>query len=62
MRQLLLAIGLTMLTIASATSQTSGRVYRMAIISPAGPVSDLTETGRLQGLFPELHRLGYVEG
>ena len=62
MRRLLLALGLTLLTIASATSQTSGRVYRMAIISPTGPVSDLTEAGRLRVLFQELRRHGYVEG
>jgi putative ABC transport system substrate-binding protein len=53
---------LTLLTVASATAQTSGRIYRMAIISPAGPISLLTETGNLPALFPELRRLGYVEG
>lgn len=62
MGRLLLALGLTLLTIASATSQTSGRVYRLAIVVPSGPVSDLAETGRLQPLFQELRRLGYVEG
>ena len=62
MRRLLLALSLTLLTIAGATSQTSGRVYRLAIISPAGPVSDLTEAGRLRVLFQELRRRGYVEG
>jgi putative ABC transport system substrate-binding protein len=34
----------------------------MAIIAPSGPISNLTETGNLPGLFPELRRLGYVEG
>jgi putative ABC transport system substrate-binding protein len=62
MRRLLLALGLTLLTVASATAQTSGRVYRMAIISPTGSVSDLTEAGRLRVLFQELRRRGYVEG
>jgi putative tryptophan/tyrosine transport system substrate-binding protein len=62
MRRLLLALSLTLLMVTSATSQTSGRVYRMAIIAPSGPVSNLTETGNLPGLFPELRRLGYVEG
>jgi putative ABC transport system substrate-binding protein len=62
MRRLLLALGLTLLTIAGATSQTSGRVYRMAIISPTGSVLDLTEAGRLRVLFQELRRRGYVEG
>jgi putative ABC transport system substrate-binding protein len=62
MRRLLLAIGLTLLAIAGATSQTSARVYRMVIIAAAGPVSNLTETGNLSVFFPELRRLGYVEG
>jgi putative tryptophan/tyrosine transport system substrate-binding protein len=62
MKRLLLALSLTLLMVSSATSQTSGRVYRMAIIAPAGPVSRLTETGNLPALFPELRRLGYVEG
>ena len=62
MRRLLLILGLTLLAAASATSKTSGRVYRMAIIAAAGPISNLTETGNLPALFPELRRLGYVEG
>src|SRR5215211_1387914 len=62
MRRLLLAFTLTLLAIASATSQTSGRVHRMVIITPAGPVSNLTETGNLSAFFPELRRLGFVEG
>src|SRR5215213_11005237 len=62
MRRILLALSLTLLMVTSAPSQTSGRVYRMAIIAPAGPVSNLTETGNLSVLFPELRRLGYVEG
>src|SRR5215207_6369464 len=51
MRRLLLALSLTLLMVTSVTSQTSGRVYRMAIIAPAGPVSRLTETGYFPGLF-----------
>ena len=51
-----------MLMATSAISQTSGRVYRMFIIAAAGPVSILTETGNLSAFFPELRRLGYVEG
>ena len=62
MRRLLLALSLTLLMVTSATSQTSSRVYWMAIIAPAGPVSRLTETGFFPGLFAELRRLGYVEG
>src|SRR5918993_2126758 len=62
MRRLLLVLSLTLLMVTNATSQTSGRVYRMAIIAPAGPVSRLTETGTFPGLFQELRRLGYVEG
>jgi putative ABC transport system substrate-binding protein len=34
----------------------------MAIIAAAGPTSNLTETGNLPALVPELRRLGYVEG
>ncbi len=62
MRRLLLALGLLFCSLLSATAQTSGRVYRLAIIAPSGPVSLLFETGHLRGVFQELRRLGYVEG
>jgi putative ABC transport system substrate-binding protein len=62
MKRIPLLLGVMFFTIASAVSQTSGRVYRLAIVAPSGPVSNLTETGLLRELFRELRRLGYVEG
>jgi putative tryptophan/tyrosine transport system substrate-binding protein len=41
------------------------KVYRIAILHPSHPVSDLTENGRLnyyREFFHELRRLGYIEG
>jgi putative tryptophan/tyrosine transport system substrate-binding protein len=62
MTRLLLALGFTLFTIVTASSQSSGRVFRMAIVAPAGPVSNLTETGDLRDIFHELRYLGFVEG
>jgi putative tryptophan/tyrosine transport system substrate-binding protein len=64
MRRLLLALGLALLTIASAASQTSERVYRLAIIVPSGTKETLTAVGPppFRIFFQELRRLGYVEG
>jgi ABC-type uncharacterized transport system substrate-binding protein len=48
-----------------AQAQQTGKVYRIAIVSPATPVAELTETGGLpfwRAFFEELRRLGYVEG
>ena len=42
-----------------------GKVYRIALVSPAVPVSKMVETGNYPGfpaLLKELRRLGYVEG
>lgn len=48
-----------------ARAAESGKVYRIALVHPARPVSELVETGDYSG-FPaflkELRRLGYVEG
>jgi ABC-type uncharacterized transport system substrate-binding protein len=41
-----------------AEAQQAGRVYRLAIVYPAGTVEKITEPI----LLPELRRLGYVEG
>ena len=41
-----------------AEAQEVGRVYRLAIVYPVGPVEKITEPV----LLPELRRLGYVEG
>jgi hypothetical protein len=41
------------------------KVYRIAMLHPSHPVSDLTENGRLnyyREFFHELRRLGYIEG
>jgi putative ABC transport system substrate-binding protein len=47
-----------------ARAQQAGRVYRVAFISPATPVSELTESGfqAFRAFLIELRRLGYVEG
>jgi putative ABC transport system substrate-binding protein len=48
-----------------ARAQQPARVHRIAIISAAVPVADITETSGLRlyrALFQELRRLGYVEG
>jgi putative tryptophan/tyrosine transport system substrate-binding protein len=64
MRRLLLVLGLTLLMIASAASQMSGRVYRLAIIVPSGSKENLTAIGppHIRVFFQELRRRGYVEG
>src|SRR5579859_5713926 len=41
------------------------KMYRIAMLHPSHPVSDLTENGRLnyyREFFHELRRLGYIEG
>jgi putative ABC transport system substrate-binding protein len=39
------------------------KVYRIALISPSRPVSEMIETDPFYAtFFKELHRLGYVEG
>src|SRR5690349_16347311 len=48
-----------------AHGQQAGRVYRVALIFPANPVTDITENGPSPGIrtfLLELRRLGYVEG
>jgi putative ABC transport system substrate-binding protein len=42
----------------------SGKVYRIAFVSPANPLAWMTETGvpYYRALLQELRRLGYVEG
>ena len=50
--------------IASAEAQQTGRVYRIAFVSPANPLEAMTATGLpyYRALLDELRRLGYVEG
>jgi putative tryptophan/tyrosine transport system substrate-binding protein len=41
------------------------KMYRIAILHPSHPVSDLTENGRIKyyrEFFHELRQLGYIEG
>ena len=48
-----------------ALTQQPTKVYRIAVVHPAEPVSQMTETGGLpawQALFQQLRLLGYVEG
>jgi ABC-type uncharacterized transport system substrate-binding protein len=45
------------------SAQQSAKVHRVAILAPAGAVSEISETSSLYGPFlKELRRLGYVEG
>ena len=48
----------------AARAQKSPEMRRLAIVNPANPVAELTETGnpRYVAFFKELRRLGYVEG
>jgi putative tryptophan/tyrosine transport system substrate-binding protein len=49
----------------TAWAQQKTKVYRIAILHPSRPVSEMTETsnvGYYHGFFEELRRLGYVEG
>ena len=56
-----LALGVAM---GRARAQQGGRVYRIAIVHPARPVEQMTETGILyfQILFRDLRKQGFVEG
>ena len=49
----------------AALTQQPTKVYRIAIVHPSRPVSQMTETGGVpywRALFQELRLLGYVEG
>jgi ABC transporter substrate binding protein len=48
----------------AAEAQPAGKLHRLAIVYPAGPVAEMTEAQdpMLRVLFSELRRLGYVEG
>ncbi len=52
-------------TIRSAQAQKPAKVYRVALVHPNRPATDMTEASHLPGyrtFFQELRRLGYVEG
>ena len=49
----------------AARAQQPAKVHRIAVISAAVPVADITETSSIRlyrAFFQELRRLGYVEG
>ena len=52
-------------TIAASAGRAAepGRIYRIALVSPSRPISEMSETSHDYGaLFKEFRRLGYVEG
>jgi putative ABC transport system substrate-binding protein len=49
----------------SAGAQQKAKVYRLAVVDPTNPVTDITEAGQLpyyRGFFQGLRQLGFVEG
>jgi putative ABC transport system substrate-binding protein len=59
----LLGVGSAASAPASLWAQPATKVYRIAIVSPSRPVSEINESDRFYGpFFEELRRLGYVEG
>jgi putative ABC transport system substrate-binding protein len=62
-RRELIAGLLLVSTIPSARAQQTAKVYRIALVSPSTPVSEINESNGIYGPFlEELRRLGYVEG
>jgi putative tryptophan/tyrosine transport system substrate-binding protein len=50
-------------TMPRAHAQQSGKVYRVAIVNPSTPASEITKANPVYGPFlEELRRLGYIEG
>jgi putative tryptophan/tyrosine transport system substrate-binding protein len=63
-RDFLIGLALTAPAL-SARAQQRGKVYRLAVVDPINPVSDLTEAGGLpyyRGFFERLQQLGFAEG
>jgi putative tryptophan/tyrosine transport system substrate-binding protein len=63
-RDFLIGLALTAAA-ASARAQQRGKVYRLAVVDPINPVSDLTGAGGLpyyRGFFERLRQLGFAEG
>jgi hypothetical protein len=63
-RELLVGLLVTATT-ASAQAQQKGKVYRLAVVDPINPVTDITEVGELpyyRGFFEGLRELGFAEG
>jgi putative ABC transport system substrate-binding protein len=59
-----IAGAVTASAIGPARAQQKEKVYRIAIVSPASPITDISETGSVfyRAFLGELRRLGYVEG
>jgi ABC-type uncharacterized transport system substrate-binding protein len=59
-----LVVLLLLAVLVGAEAQQTAKVYRLAIVNPARPVSEMTEGGEriYRVLFSELRRLGYIEG
>jgi putative ABC transport system substrate-binding protein len=52
-------------TTASGQAQQKAKVYRLAIVDPLNPVTDITAAGELpyyRGFFERLQELGFDEG
>ena len=52
-------------TMPHAQAQQAGKVYRIAVVHPSNPVTEMNEAGAhpyYRAFFSELRRLGYVEG
>jgi putative ABC transport system substrate-binding protein len=66
MRRRDVIVGLAMAVVLhGAHAQQAGKVYRIAVVSPSQPVSDISEASSFRGyrvFFSELRRLGFVEG
>ncbi len=63
-RRALLLGGAALLATSTATAQSPGKVFRLAIVHPSHPTAGMTATGIAQyrAFFVELRRRGYVEG
>jgi putative tryptophan/tyrosine transport system substrate-binding protein len=68
-RRDLIVGALIAVTVRRAQAQQTGKVYRIAIVTPATPVAEIGENNRnpyiaraYRAFFDELRRLGYVEG
>jgi putative tryptophan/tyrosine transport system substrate-binding protein len=64
-REFVAAAGVLFLLPIGAGAQQSTKVYRIAMLHPSHPVTELTESSSLayyRAFFDELRRLGYVDG